>query len=122
MPEIRYWHSWRHHGWKREFDRLPAAEQFAIKSSLRDLISSLGECADPMLDGVLRQWRPTEWHVASQQAAFGVWVEYRLGDAANKARAVVCYRKVEDAIYLAARTVIHDHGTMRSLISELKRP
>ena len=54
------------------------------------------------------------------QTTRGQWVEYRLGDADNRARAIICFDAREQIIYLVARTVIHDHTALRELVARFR--
>ncbi len=88
--------------------------------SLKRLVTKLQECKDPRRDPDLQLWRPTRWDVPRQLETLGKWVEYRLGDLENRARAIICFDESEDAIYLVARTAIHDHTSLRELVARFK--
>ncbi len=63
---------------------------------------------------------PSRYAATRKQARDGVWVEYRLGDDDNRARAIICYKRDEDVIHLVGRTVTHDHETMRQLVTRTR--
>ncbi|RME96950.1 MAG: hypothetical protein D6773_16460 [Alphaproteobacteria bacterium] len=121
MPELRLAPQWRDPRWKKGLDRLTAQQKLVIENSLRGLLRTLKHCRDPLLDDCLTTWAPSRWYVAREQARAGTWVEYRLGDDDNRARAIVCYDRKEQVIYLVARTVIHDHGSLRELVGRFRR-
>jgi hypothetical protein len=74
------------------------------------------------LDAEFQRWSPSRWDVPRQQATAGDWVEYRLGDDENRARAIVCFDAKEQVIYLVARTAIHDHTSLRELVGAFRVP
>jgi hypothetical protein len=82
-----------------------------------ELLKALRDCSDPMLDGALQPWGPTRWAVARAHVKRGSWIEYRLGDDDNRARAIVCHDRANDSLILVARTAIHEHGALRELVS-----
>jgi hypothetical protein len=82
------------------------------------LLEILKDCRDVRLDAALQPWSPVNWDPPRLQHTYGQWVEYRLGDQDNRGRAIICYDRVQDAIYLVARTAIHDHTTLRELVAK----
>ena len=120
MPEIKQAPTWTDPRWQSTLSKLPPNQQFVLKSSLRDLLHVLMRCRDPRRDKELRRWSPTSWSVPHQQATEGEWTEYRLGDAENKGRAIICFDRSTDTIYLVARTAIHDHASLRELIAKFR--
>ena len=121
MPELRISPQLRDQRWRKGYQRLTPGQKLVIDNSLRELLRTLQVCRDPMLDYALQQWRPTRWAVARKQAQEGEWIEYRLGDDDNRARAIVCYDKQEDVVYLVARTAIHEHSSLRELVARFRR-
>jgi hypothetical protein len=119
LPELRISLSWQK-GWSEEIQKLQASAKFIIEQSLRELLVALQACKDPMLDVALQRWSPTKWDVPRKIASAGKWVEYRLGDDENRARAIICHDPELDAIHLVARTPIHDHASLRQLIAEFR--
>lgn len=105
-------------GWSEEIKKLQASTRFLIEESLRQLLEALRVCRDPLLDGALQQWSPSKWDVPRKIATAGKWVEYRLGDDENRARVIICHEA--DTIHLVARTPIHDHTSLRRLVSEFR--
>ncbi len=120
MPEIRAPHSWRDPRWERSVARLTPAQKFAIESSLKELVDALRECDDPLRDSALNRWSPSRWAAPRKQQGFGQWVEYYLGDADNRGRVIVCAVVQQEAIYLVARTAVHDHGALRELVASFR--
>ncbi len=110
-------HEWRDPRWRRGFRRLAPAQQLVLKNSLTDLLKTLRDCRDPMLDNALQPWEPTRWAVARDHAKRGRWIEYRLGDDDNRARVIVCHDRRGDTVFLVARTAIHEHGALRELVA-----
>ena len=119
MPELRSYYTWRDPRWQSALSKAPASLRFLLEDSLRRLLRALQECRDPRLDSQLQEWSPTRWDVPRLQATKGEWVEFRLGDNENRARAIVCFDRKEQVIYLVARTVIHDHGALRELVAKI---
>lgn len=121
MPEIRLAHTWKDPRWQATIGRLPPVQRFAIENSLRLLIEALKTCRHPRLDGAFQGWNPTKWDAPRQQATRGDWIEYRLGDDENRARAIICWDSKEGVIYLVARTVIHDHTALREMVANFRK-
>lgn len=119
MPELRISPSWRER-WRHSLQKLTPTQKFVLEGSLRELLEALASCKDPRRDRKLQRWRPTEWVTARTQSRQGEWIEYRLGDAENRARAIICFDAEEDVIYLVARTAIHDHDFLRKLVARFK--
>jgi hypothetical protein len=90
--------------------------KFVIEASLRSLLAELQKCTSPSRDPVFQSWAPSRWDVPRHLATLGEWVEYRLGDKENRARAIICFDESENSIYLVARTAIHDHASLRELV------
>ncbi len=120
MPELREGPGWRHESWWISFRRLTPAQQLAIRNSLEGLLRALVTTKDPTRDPALQRWWPCKWDVPWEQSRQGAWVEYRLGDDDNRARAIVCCMRQEDLVYLVARNAIHDHGALRRLVAAFK--
>lgn len=120
MPELRLHHTWKDPRWRTALEKLPANQKFLLEESLRKLLQALQVCRDPQGDGALQAWRPTRWDAPRLQTTRAQWVEYRLGDADNRARAVICFDAREQVIYLVARTVIHDHTALRELVARFR--
>jgi len=117
LPEIRGAGPWADPSWKNELAKLPQPTQVVINTSLRELFEALRVCQNPQTDPTLQRWAPTRWDVPREQAAFGQWVEYRLGDPGNRARVIVCYLRDTNTIYLVSRTPIHNHDWLRRSIA-----
>lgn len=100
--------------------RLSPVQQASLKGSLKGLLTALQVTRDPMLDTALQVWAPTNWDPPRIQGTYGKWVEYRLGDAENRGRVIICYDRENDAIYLVARTAIHDHTSLRELVASFR--
>jgi hypothetical protein len=120
LPEIKQAPSWTDPRWTAALNKLSPNQQLILKNSLRALLLALSSCRDPMRDKELRIWLPSKWYVPHQQAREGEWIEYRLGDDDNRARAIVCFDRKADVIYLVARTPIHDHASLRELTSRFR--
>jgi hypothetical protein len=70
-------------------------------------------------------WSDRRWkEVPYKRDAYGTWIEFRLGDDDNRARAIVCYDRKAGVIYLVARTAIHDHRALNELVASFspRRP
>jgi hypothetical protein len=120
LPELRKYHTWDDSRWRAALEKLPANQKFVLNDSLTRLLRALQKCGDPRRDGQLQEWRPSRWDVPRQQATSGDWVEYRLGDEENRARVIICFDSREQVIYLVARTVIHDHTSLRELVARFR--
>lgn len=120
MPELRVAPSWQDLRWRTALNKLPSQQQFFLNDSLRRLLLALRECRHPRRDAKLQEWSPSRWDVPRAQATMGEWVEYRLGDSENRARAIICFDAKDQAIYLVARTAIHDHAALRGLVAQFR--
>lgn len=116
---MRLCSSWNDPRWRDSVQRLTSAQKLVLDNSLRALLQSLKSCQDPLLDNGLRPWGPTRWSVPFRQESKGEWVEYRLGDDDNRGRAIVCFDRKENIIYLVARTAIHDLQSLRELTASI---
>src|SRR5262245_54219575 len=104
LPELRKHFTWDDPRWRKAFERLPAGQKLALENSLRDLLTALKTCNHPQRDAPLQRWLPSRWDVPRQLTTRGDWVEYRLGDEENRARAIICFDSRDQVIYLVART------------------
>jgi hypothetical protein len=121
LPSIRQAPSWTDPRWQTALSRLTSGQQLVLKNSLRELLRALLVCRDPLRDKEFRRWAPSRWSVPQSQTREGEWVEYRLGDDDNRARAIVCFDRTAGTIYLVARTPIHDHDSLRELTARFRR-
>ena len=117
MPELLIYEAgWRDKRWTKSIDKLSASQRQRIEQSLVDLAEALAGCTHPQLDLSLNRWSPTRYRVPGRNKAAGDWYEYRLGDAKNRARVIICHNPEDNLIYLVARTVIHDHRRLHAVI------
>ena len=122
MPEVRIGAGWSDRRWKEALQKLTSSQKLVIENSLRGLLAALLECRDPLLDSALQAWNPSRWAVPYKRDAYGTWIEFRLGDDDNRARAIVCYDRKAGVIYLVARTAIHDHRALNELVTSFSPP
>lgn len=113
------WRDWSK-GWHEALQRLPPADQLHIKNSLSELVKRLAVCSHALEDRDLAPWLPRPWAVARAQRSQGIWVEYSLGDRDNRARVIVCYMVAAEVVYLVARTAVHDHERLNSIVFDFK--
>ena len=116
MPEIRQWKDWSK-GWREGLQRLPPSDQALINNSLRELLERLATCSHALDDRSLVPWQPKPWSVPRAQRSQGVWAEYSLGDRDNRARVIVCQMVAAEVVYLVARTAIHDHSGLNTIVN-----
>lgn len=124
MPDLFIAPSWSDQRWQKAVQKLTSLQKLALENSLRELLTALKGCRHPMVDEVFKKWRPSRWDVPRIQATQGEWIEYRLGDDDNRGRVIICFDRKDNAIYLVARTPIHDHSSLRELVAKFssKRP